>query len=226
MKGGFLLLAPLALLLLAPASATIGTIQPGDHMSSHTGCTLNFVYDGVGALEGRVFLGTAAHCVAELGQPVSSSPYASFGAVAAIGDAGRARTDWALIEVKPDFERYVRAAVKGHPDHPTGVAFSTLTSPGDPVQLSGYGTVFSETTPTQERRVAVLTFHEPMQHQIVGPVVWGDSGGPLVHVPTGGALGLHSRLCAVGACTEYGPTIEGVLAQAAAQGFTVELRTV
>lgn len=226
MKGGFLVLVPFALLLVLPASATTGTIQPGDHMTSHTGCTLNFVFDGVGALEGRTFLGTAAHCVAEVGQPISSAPYASFGTVALIGDEGRARTDWALIEVKPDFERYVRPAMKGHPAFPTGVAFSTLTSPGDLVQLSGYGMVFGETTPTQEQRRAVLTFHEPMQHQVIGPVIYGDSGGPLVHVPTGGALGLHSRLCAVGACTEFGPTIEGVIAQAAAQGFTVALRTV
>lgn len=228
MKGGLLAALTLgAILLLAPAQATIGTIQPGDQsVSGGSGCTLNFVYDGVGDDAGRVFMGSAAHCVSALGDSVSSWPYADFGTVALIGSEATAPTDWALIEVKPELHRVVRAAVKGHPSYPTGLALAGETEIGDMVQLSGYGTGFGASAPTQERRVGVLGIHEAHQHQIVAPVVWGDSGGPIVHVPSGGALGLHSRLCLAWACTEYGPTIEGVIAQAAAKGVTVQLRTV
>jgi hypothetical protein len=58
-----------------------------------------------------------------------------------------------------------------------------------------------------------------------GPIHWGDSGGPLVHRRTGKALGIVSRLC-IGACTEEGPTVQGILAKAASRGFTVTLKTV
>ena len=46
-----------------------------------------------------------------------------------------------------------------------------------------------------------------------------------MHVKTGKALGIVSRLCA-GACSEEGPTVQGILAKAAARGFPVTLRTV
>lgn len=214
-------------LLVGPATATIGTIQPGDVMTSSTGgCTLNFVFDGVGALEGNVYIGTAAHCVSAVGQSISSSPYQDFGTVAIIGSADRARSDWAFILVKAEFEQYVRAAVKGHPEFPTGIATMADTLPGHPIQLSGYGMVFGSTTPTQEQRVGVLTIHEVDRVQIAAPVIFGDSGGPIVHIPSGKALSLNSRLCAVGACTEIGPAYDNVMLQAAARGFTVELRTV
>lgn len=219
--------AVLAVLLLAPATATVNTIQPGDAMSSSIGgCTLNFVFDGVGALAGKVYLGTAAHCVSRVGEEIDSAPYANFGTVAIIGSASWARSDWAFIEVKPDFHRYVKAAVKGHPDMPTGIVTAAETLPGDPIQLSGYGMVFGSTTPTQEQRVGALTLYEPDRVQIVAPVVFGDSGGPIVHIPTGKAISLNSRLCGGGACTEIGPAYDNIMTQLAAKGFTIELRTV
>lgn len=226
--GGLLAtLAFLAVAVAAPANATIGTIQPGDQsVSGGAGCTLNFVFDGVGALAGRVYIGTAAHCVSRVGDSVSSWPYDDFGTVAIIGSASLAATDWAFIEVKPDFERFVRAAVKGHPEFPTGIATRDDTMPGDLVQYSGYGMVFGSTAPTQEERVGVLTLHEEKRVQVVGPTIYGDSGGPIVHIESGKALSLQSRLCAVGACSEIGPAYDDVLEQAARRGFTVELRTV
>lgn len=60
---------------------------------------------------------------------------------------------------------------------------------------------------------------------MVGRLIVGDSGGPLVHIPPGKAYGIVSRLC-VGICEEEGPTVEGLLAKAAARRFTVTLRTV
>ena len=44
-------------------------------------------------------------------------------------------------------------------------------------------------------------------------------------LPTLGAPEIFARLC-IGLCEEEGPTVEGLLAKAAARGFTVSLRTV
>lgn len=219
-------LALVGLVLATPATATIGTIQPGDQsVSGGAGCTLNFVFDGVGALAGKVYMGTAAHCVSAVGDSVSSWPYDGFGTVAIIGSADSASTDWGFIEVMPEFHRFVKAAVKGHPTYPTGVATRTETSEGDLLQFSGYGMGFGTTAPTQEKRVGALAAHERDRVLVVGPVIFGDSGGPVVHIPTGKAISLQSRLC-VGPCSEVGPNYEDILAQAARSGFTVQLRTV
>ena len=46
-----------------------------------------------------------------------------------------------------------------------------------------------------------------------------------MHVGSGKALGIVSRLCA-GACSEEGPTVQGIIAKAASRGFPVALLTV
>ena len=106
---------------------------------------------------------------------------------------------------------------------PCGWAASTLT--GDSIQLSGYGLGYGTTQQTQEQRTAVMGFDDAQTYDVSGPIHWGDSGGPLMHKRTGKALGIVSRLCA-GACSEEGPTVQGILAKAAAAGFPVTLRTV
>jgi hypothetical protein len=100
---------------------------------------------------------------------------------------------------------------------------NTLT--GDQIQLSGYGLGYGTTPTTQEQRRAVMGFDDTEIYTVSGPIHWGDSGGPLVHIGTGRALGIVSRLCA-GACSEEGPTVQGILAKAASRGFSVTLRTV
>ena len=92
----------------------------------------------------------------------------------------------------------------------------TLT--GDTIQLSGYGLGYGTTPATQEQRTADHGLRRREHYDVTGPIHWGDSGGPLVHVRTGKALGIVSRLCA-GACSEEGPTVQGILAKAAAAGF-------
>jgi hypothetical protein len=71
-----------------------------------------------------------------------------------------------------------------------------------------------------------LVDDDPGSYGLVGPIIYGDSGGPLVHIPTGKALGLVSRLCLGRPCYDEGPSIEGILARAAARGFTLAIRTV
>ncbi|MGH9187076.1 MAG: trypsin-like serine protease [Acidimicrobiales bacterium] len=204
------------------------TIQPGArHVLS---CTLSFVYDGLDAQAGRVFIGTAAHCVTQVGQDVAllASPLEPFGDVAVIGAFLDAATDWALIEVRPEFVSRVSPALVNHPQYPTGSTTSDGTSAGDLVQLNDLLFI--------PRQVA-LSYDDAEIYRVTGTltsppsVVPSDSGGPLVHVPSGAALGIVSQglNCALPAlvCEEYqGPTVQGIMAKAAAAGFPVTLRTV
>lgn len=206
--------------------AAADPIQPGDEISTSVGsCTLNFIYDGSGAQAGKVFGGTAAHCVSAVGQQVRLGSGEVFGTVAHIGNADVSKDDYAFIEILPSQVPRVSAALKGSPSFPKGVATPAETAVGDQVQLSGYGVGFGLTQPTQERRLGVVTYDDADTHEVIAPLIFGDSGGPLVHVKTGKAYGIVSRLC-VGVCEEEGPTVEGLLAKAAANGFTVTLRTV
>ncbi|MGB0653735.1 MAG: trypsin-like peptidase domain-containing protein [Thermoplasmatota archaeon] len=212
-----------SLSLAGTGHAAGGVIQPGDEHDFT--CTLNFVYDGVGSRAGEVYIGTAAHCVSSVGQQVSTRDFPNFGTVAYLGDEDRTAWDFALIRVKPQYHADVSAAVKGHPNYPTGYTTPSDTFLGDAVQISGYGMGYGWTTPTQEERVADFMFDDQSEYGVSGPIHWGDSGGPLVHIPTGKALGIVSRLC-LGVCTEEGPTVQGILAKSAANGFPIELRTV
>jgi hypothetical protein len=184
-------------------------------------CTLNFAYSG----SGKTYLGTAAHCVESIGQPVRDIDGTAFGKVAFIGNADVTQQDFAFIEIDAEDVGRVSPAVKGHPQYPTGSTVPGDTLNGDAIQLSGYGLGYDTTPATQENRQALMGFDDNELYDVTGPIHWGDSGGPLVHVPTGKALGIVSRLCA-GACSEEGPTVQGILAKAAAAGFPVTLRTV
>jgi hypothetical protein len=218
------LVAPLALPLL-PASAA-GPLQPGAYVESDTGgCTFNFAYDGVGKLKGRVYLGTAAHCVEGVGDRVRDEDGTVVGRVALMGDADSTAADYAFIEIDQAHRSRVVAAVKGHPQFPTGVTTARETAVGDVIQNSGYGVGFHLVAASRERRQAVLTADDDSIWEVAGAISFGDSGGPLVHVASGKALGIESRVC-IGACTDEGPTVEGILRQAAGRGFPLRLRTV
>jgi hypothetical protein len=208
------------------AQAATDPIQPGDEISTTVGgCTLNFIYDGTGAQAGKVFGGTAAHCVTAAGQDVQLGTGETFGRVAFVGDQNTTQDDYAFIEILPAFVARVSPAMKGNPSYPTGVALPAETTLGDTTQLSGYGMGFGVTATTQERRVGVLSYDDEEIYTVVAPLIFGDSGGPVAHVKSGKALGIVSRLC-VGLCEEEGPTVHGLLTKAAVRGFTVNLRTV
>ena len=208
---------------LAPSAASAATtLQPGAYHETDAGsCTLNFAYSG----NGKTYLGTAAHCVASVGQRVRDIDGTEFGSVAFVGDANTTTWDFAFIEVDAEDVGRVSPAVKGHPSYPKGATSAADTLSGDSIQLSGYGLGYGTTPATQENRKALMGFDDAELYTVAGPIHWGDSGGPLVHVGTGKALGIVSRLCA-GACSEEGPTVQGLLAKAASRGFAVTLRTV
>ena len=218
-----LLLTSLAVTALAPASAQAAvTLQPGAYHETDAGsCTLNFAYSGGGG----TLLGTAAHCVSTVGQRVRDIEGVEFGSVAFIGDADVTERDFAFIKVDSEDVARVSPAVKGYPAFPKGSTVPADTLTGDAIQLSGYGLGYDTTKATQESRQAIMGFDDTEIYTVSGPIHWGDSGGPLVHRRTGKALGIVSRLCA-GACSEEGPTVQGILAKAAASGYPVTLRTV
>lgn len=219
MPRAFLLAALAALLLPASASAQ-GKIQPGASMDI---CTLNFVYDGQGTRAGKVYIGTAAHCVEKVGEEIKGEGK-PIGTVAFIGDAANANTDYAFIEVLESELGRVDPSVKGYPEYPTGFTVPEDTAAGDVIQISGYGIGFGETQPTQEKRQGVLQSDDAEIYSMSGPSVNGDSGGPFVHVNTGKALGIVSRYGFETASTDYGPTVQGILDKAAKGGFGVSLR--
>lgn len=210
----------------APAAAQ-DPIQPGDYMESGgSACTLNFVYDGTGGLAGKVYLGTAAHCVSKVGDDVALEDGTVFGDVAMIGNEDTTVDDYAFVEVRSAYVGRVSPAVKGHPTLPRGgYTTYTETRTGDQIQQSGYGIGASITNVTREQRRSVLVFDDAEYGGIAGFSIFGDSGGPYVHLPTGKAFGIVSRAC-IDICQEEGPTLEGLLAKATARGFTVRLRTV
>ncbi len=208
--------------MTAPAASAAVTLQPGAYHETDAGsCTLNFAYTG----NGRTYLGTAAHCVEKIGQVTYDIDGVAFGKVAFIGDADTTEWDFAFIEVDGEDIGRVSPAVKGHPTYPRGTTAPTDTAVGDTIQLSGYGLGYGTTKTTQESRTALMGSDDADWYSVSGPIHWGDSGGPLVHVRTGKALGIVSRLC-VGACSEEGPTVQGILAKAASRGFPVTLLTV
>jgi Trypsin-like peptidase domain len=215
--------AAIAFAAAAPTAAQAAvTLQPGAYHETDAGsCTLNFVYAG----GGTTYLGTAAHCVDSIGQRVRDIEGTEFGSVAFIGDENSTEWDFAFIAVDAEDLGRVSPAVKGHPTFPRGSTTPLETLTGDRIQLSGYGLGYDTTPTTQERRQAFMGFDDTELYTVTGPIHWGDSGGPLVHIGTGKALGIVSRLCA-GTCSEEGPTVQGILAKAAARGFAVTLRTV
>ncbi len=220
-------------LLPVPAVSGPGSlIQPGVMVNDN--CTLNFVYDGVGVNAGRVFIGVAAHCVEAIGQSASTDAHPDFGEVAYIGDAAGTTSDFAFFEVYPALHASVSPEVKGHPGKPVGSTVFGETMLGDEVRFSGHGLVFAETQQTQEGRFGVLAADTAEEWWAYGPVLFGDSGGPVLH-ESGKALGIVTEITTSFACCGQethavvgagGPTLEGILAKAAADGFPVALRTV
>jgi len=223
-----------ALGYVAPAARAAEVIQPGSSITmGGSYCTLNWIYDGTGSQAGNVFGGTAAHCVSGVGQVVYNSSTSlgtqqtRIGTVAYVSSA----LDSALILIDTARHADVVASLKGHPGIPTGVSANSAV--GDLIQFSGHGIGFHLTQQTQESRVGVLVHDDGTQHYVDGPVTNGDSGGPVANITDGNtALGIVNTL-GVAASSEFGAAVgEGgvslpaLFADAAANGFPIELRTI
>ena len=163
-------LATMALAIALPAAAQAAvTLQPGAYMETDAGsCTLNFAYSG----GGNTYLGTAAHCVTSIGQPVRDIDGTAFGTVAFIGNADVTEQDFAFIAVDPEDLGRVSAAVKGYPQYPKGSTVPGDTLNGDSIQLSGYGLGYDTTPATQEERQAIMGFDNTELYDVTGPIHW------------------------------------------------------
>jgi hypothetical protein len=136
-----------------------------------------------------------------------------------------------LIRIDAEDVGFVNPAMKGHPNIPAGVSTVDTAAVGDVMQFSGHGVGFHATQPTQEERQGVLGYNDGEQHYIYGAVTFGDSGGPVADITDGNtAFGIANT---VGAALtpqpqagEGGLSLDALLADAAAQGFPVSVRTV
>jgi hypothetical protein len=194
-------------------------------------CTLNFVYDGIGPIAGRVFIGTASHCVEEDGERIKDIDGTEFGTIALRGwvglgpdEYGDRPTDFALIEVDPEDRGRIDPSMAGHPDLPKGVADADDVAEGDMLQMSGHGTGYNLTQPTREERQAVLTEYGGGMFNSMAPVIGGDSGGPLAHIDTGFALGTVSGMDPGTPGTLNGPTVQNIIDESARLGFPIRMR--
>lgn len=223
-----------ALGYVTPAARAAEVIQPGSSITmGGSYCTLNWIYDGRDSQAGNVFGGTAAHCVSGVGQVVYNSSTSLGTQQTRIGTVAYVSStlDSALILIDTVRHADVVASLKGHPTIPTGV--STNSAVGDLIQFSGHGIGFHLTQQTQESRVGVLAYDDGTQHYVDGPVANGDSGGPVANITDGNtALGIVNTLgvaasSAFGAAVgEGGVSLPALFADAEANGFPIELRTI
>lgn len=213
-----------------PAGAA-GVIQPGSAiMLGDSFCTANWVYDGAGG----PYLGTAAHCTSGVGQQVDLASGALGTSQGRIGQVAfvSPNFDYALIRLDAGVLGQVSAAMAGHPNIPQGVSTLSSASQGDLVQFSGHGIVFDVTVPTQQQRVGILNFFQDGYQYVLGAVTPGDSGGPVGDITDGNkALGIVDTVGVNVAFPnvnvgEGGVAVYALLADAAANGFPISLRTV
>jgi hypothetical protein len=233
-------MAVTAAFALPGAPALAQQIQPGQALESAGGsCTLNWIYDGTGAQAGKVYVGTAAHCVSGPGVEVNladgpfGEPIERIGTVAFMGNAGEPGRDYAFIEVDAEDLGQVNPAMKGHPSIPTGVSRSYGV--GNVMQFSGYGVGFNLTRPTREKRLGLLNATDGVLHDILGGVAPGDSGGPVGSLSDGNTafgivntvqVGLNRGSLSGFSAGEGGANLDFVLRDASVRGFNVVLRTV
>jgi hypothetical protein len=241
MRHGRIRFATLAMLVMIAGAVGMGAslpataapvIQPGSALilGGESFCTANWVYDGPGG----PYLGTAAHCTSGVGQQVdlaSGSLGTSQGRIGQVAFVSP-NFDYSLIRLDAAVLGRVDASMAGHPNIPTGVSTLSSASQGDLVQFSGHGIIFDLTVPTQQQRVGILNFFQDGYQYVLGAVTPGDSGGPVGDITDGNkALGIVDTVgvniafpnANVG---EGGVAVYALLADAAANGFPISLRTV
>jgi hypothetical protein len=194
-------------------------------------CTANWVYDGVGG----PYIGAAGHCTnSGVGEQVDLATGSLGSSLGRIGQVAfvSPNLDYLLIRLDAGVLGQVSPAMAGHPNIPTGVSTLSSAQLGDLVQFSGHGVGFDLTTPTQQQRVGILNFFADGYQYVIGAVTPGDSGGPVADITDGNkALGIVDT---VGVTVDFpnanvgegGVAVYALLADAAANGFPVTLRTV
>jgi len=232
MRNGWALVVLLAVLLVAPAGAMHppnAMVQPGAPIGWGTNakCTQGFVFrDAAGNWYGS----TAGHCVA-LNERVISIPAGTwFGTVVFENDDW----DFALFRVDADKTSWINPAVRQW-GGPTGIATATDTLQEDAVAFYGYPAGFGDDYPLgveqqnyAQGRLGLFHAFAGGQVKFTAPATPGDSGAPLLAYKSGKAVGMLEGLTdlqPVPNSLNQGPSMQAILANMAAAGFTLTLQT-
>jgi hypothetical protein len=164
----------------APLPGEVG-IRPGSWMIDPAGCTMNFVFAGSGELG----IGTAGHCVEQVGQSVVLLTLAPGGANPVLVDVGTVLArrdngigdDFALVSIRPELYPWVSAttALVAGPCGAYGGA--------GPETVWHYGHGLGIGTGGTPRAGVALTWQDDA-FGWDGAAIFGDSGSP-VRVGTG-----------------------------------------
>lgn len=224
-------------------------IGPGASIGN---CTANFIFEGRGIRAGRVYLGTAAHCVRQdvgswiylydddplLGSvvfedPIGTVAYSSHKEIDAVSvecyliltctpDDGF--NDFALIEISHEFLQYVHPSMR-HFGGPTSIAAFDEVAVGDKIVSFGN----SGLRPGPE----ALDWHEGYVSGKYGdmevdvtmtPGIFGDSGSPVI-LADGRALGVLVTLGGNEPGTNGVTTLQPAMDVAADGGWNIVLCT-
>ena len=245
MRRGRRLVPSMVLLgLLAVIATSIGAggpalaapvIQPGSSLAfGDSFCTANWVYDDTSGPTTVTYIGAAGHCTTGVGQQVDLATGSLGSSIERIGQVAfvSSALDYCLIRLDAAVLSQVSPAMAGHPEIPTGVSTQATAKRGDLIQFSGHGIVFDLTTLTQQERVGILNFFLDGEQYVLGAVTPGDSGGPVADITDGNkAIGIVDTVGVTISTPnvnvgEGGAALYALLADAAANGFRIALRTV
>lgn len=167
-----------------PVSGSCPGIRPGALMTSPAGCTMNFVFTSTGSDR---YIGTAAHCVGGVGQPVYLSGVAGrTGVVAYWGWDRVPHHDFALVKIDADKVAQVNPAMC-HWGGPSSLATGYQD---EPVLLAhyGHGVGAGSYAPTKARRGIGTAWNDHAFYMATAGTP-GDSGSPVMGID-GKALGV------------------------------------
>lgn len=186
-------------------------IRPGARLSN--GCTMNFVFTDATDL----YVGTAGHCTAFVGQRFGTYGGPAFGTVVFRYYAGIGH-DFALIRIDEDRREEVdpnMCAFHGPVDS------EPVTFPGQPVHHYGWG--FATMHSAEERaRTGTLISADATTIHFESYGSGGDSGSPVTSV-LGSGLGILTHGNGNPGTLIWGTHIEHALQRVHAAGFPVEL---
>ena len=170
----------------APLPSEVG-IRPGAWMIAPAGCTMNFIF----SRSGQFAIGTAGHCVDEVGQSVVLLTLAPGGANPVLVDVGTVLArrdngigdDFALVSIRPELYPWVSptTAVVGGP--------CGLYTGFGPESVAHYGHGLAIGTGGTPRLGLALTWRSD-SYGWSGLAIFGDSGSParVTTLPAAGNL--------------------------------------
>lgn len=191
--------------------------EPGT--TSDDFCTLNYVFYNPKLASPPVYIGTAGHCTARLGQQIELSGGLDIGSVVYDSDKAGSAVDFSLIRLDPSMVSKTNPKVLGW-GGPRGVVSTSALNVGDRLHMHGRGFVVGLNAATRSR-AGVLASWTSTEYAADIPAVNGDSGAPLLHQPTGKALGIISRygVFATPPSTDTGPLMSWIFAALDTAGY-------